>query len=340
MRKYSIAGLIILSLFAFRSNIVDINKSAEIKTAVGKSLSILQSSSHAFLKNVTVLTNCHSCHNQGLGIVTFALAKENGFAVADTIIKEAIDSTNSYWKTTASRQTLAENDDPVAIVMTGNYDLWGLSSIRYKSDKVIELLARNIMRKQSYNGSWVSPGQRPPLEYYSFSATALAIKNIQTFVPSILLPEIEQRVEKARIWLIQNNPVANEEKVYQLLGLVWSHADRKIISQQAKKLLAAQHEDGGWSQLDSLKTDAYATGQSLYSLYECGQLTVDALAYQKGIDFLLRTQFADGSWRVKTRSYPFVPFVNSEFPHERDQFISAAGSNWATIALILAAKYK
>jgi len=61
-------------------------------------------------------------------------------------------------------------------------------------------------------------------------------------------------------------------------------------------------------------------------------------AYQKGIDFLLSTQFADSSWQVKTRSYPFQSFVNSGFPHDKDQFISAAGSNWATMALILASR--
>ena len=194
------------------------------------------------------------------------------------------------------------------------------------------------MRRQSYDGSWVGPGQRPPLEYYSFSATALAVKNIQTYTPAILHDEVKQRVDKARSWLINNRPEANEEKIFQLLGLVWSGADKKIIAEQAKKLLASQHEDGGWSQLDSLKSDAYATGQSLYALNQSGLLAVDAPAYQKGIDFLLNTQFPDGSWKVKTRSYPFVPFVDSGFPHEKDQFISAAGSNWATIALILATK--
>ncbi len=128
-----------------------------------------------------------------------------------------------------------------------------------------------------------------------------------------------------------------KKKCFQLLGLTWSGADKKFIAQQAKKLLAAQHEDGGWPQLDSLQTDAYATGQSLYALNQSGQLPVTSPAYQKGIDFLLSTQLADGSWHVKTRSYPFVPYVNSGFPHDKDQFISAAGSNWATMALILAA---
>jgi len=67
-------------------------------------------------------------------------------------------------------------------------------------------------------------------------------------------------------------------------------------------------------------------------------LKADDSAYQKGISFLLKTQHEDGSWKVKSRSIPFVPFVFSGFPHDKDQFISAAGTNWASMALILAVK--
>ena len=337
MKKYLITGCLLLCILAFTRSTDNENKSADINNAIDKSLPLLQASSHIFLENIGF---CHSCHNQGLGAVNFALAKEKGFAVRNSIINEALDSTCNYWRAHANMQTLAENDDPVAIVVTGNYDLWALSANKYKSDKMIELLARNIMRKQSYDGSWVSVGQRPPLEYYSFSATALAVKNIQDFVPAILRTEVKQRIEKARTWLIRTTPAANEEKAFQLLGLTWSNADKKIIARQAKKLLAVQHEDGGWPQLDSLQTDAYATGQSLYALNQSGQLAITAPAYQRGITFLLNTQLADGSWHVKTRSYPFVPYVYSGFPHGNDQFISAAGSNWATMALLLAAKKK
>ena len=340
MKKYLITGCLLLCILAFKNSTDKENKLAAIKDAVNKSLPLLESSSHTFLINAAAMINCHSCHNQGIGVVAFSLAKEKGFNVNNKVLNEALDSTNSFWNQSSNNQTLAENSDPVAIVMTGNYDLWALSSSHYKPNKTIDLLARNIMRKQTYDGSWVSPGQRPPLEYYSFTATALTVKNIQSYMPAVLHDEVKQRVAKARTWLINTNPEANEEKVFQLLGLTWSGADKKIISQQAKKLLAAQHEDGGWSQLDSLQTDAYATGQSLYALNQSGQLLVTSPAYQKGIDFLLSTQLADGSWHVKTRSYPFVPYVNSGFPHDKDQFISAAGSNWATMALILAAKKK
>jgi len=159
-------------------------------------------------------------------------------------------------------------------------------------------------------------------------------------MPAVLKNEVEQRVLKAEWWMKETKPIANEEKIFQLLGLTWCHADKDFIIQQAKKLMLSQHADGGWSQLDSLKTDAYATGQALYALHTCGALAINDAAYQRGVDFLLKTQKADGSWHVKTRSFPFVPFVDSGFPHKSDQFISAAGTNWATMALLLVSRKK
>jgi glycogen debranching enzyme len=54
------------------------------------------------------------------------------------------------------------------------------------------------------------------------------------------------------------------------------------------------------------------------------------------VQFLLNTQFADGSWFVRTRALPIQPHFESGFPFGRDQFISAAATNWATRALALA----
>lgn len=337
MKKNLILTGMILCILAFKKG-MDKTSPEAIEAAINKSLPLLQSSSHTFLQNAALMINCHSCHNQGLGLVTLSLAKEKGFAVHEAIIREAIDSTYKQWKTYGNIQALMENDDPLAVLITGDYDLWALKENNFKSDKLIDILSQNIMRRQTPNGSWFSPGQRPPLEYYSFSVTALAVKNIQAYMPAILRDEVTERVARARDWMMRTKPLANEEKVYQLLGLTWSNGDKKFIARQAEKLLASQHAEGGWSQLDSLPADAYATGQSLYALNKCGALAVTDTAYEKGINFLLRTQEADGSWHVKTRSFPFVPYVNSGFPHDGDQFISAAGSNWATMALLLAVK--
>jgi hypothetical protein len=66
-----------------------------------------------------------------------------------------------------------------------------------------------------------------------------------------------------------------------------------------------------------------------------GGLDVSDGPFQKGVRFLLRTQFDDGSWYVRSRAWPFQPHFESEFPHGKDQWISAGGTAWATMALLL-----
>ena len=54
----------------------------------------------------------------------------------------------------------------------------------------------------------------------------------------------------------------------------------------------------------------------------------------RGVRYLLATQRADGSWYVATRAVPVQAYFDTGFPHGRDQFISAAATNWAVQALI------
>ena len=124
----------------------------------------------------------------------------------------------------------------------------------------------------------------------------------------------------------------------RLLGLAWSRSDKAAIASAAGALVAIQRADGGWSQTPALGSDAYATGQALVALAESGAMPVTSAVYKRGVDFLLKTQYADGSWLVRSRAVPLQPHFESGFPHGRDQFISAAATNWAAQALIAAAR--
>ena len=73
----------------------------------------------------------------------------------------------------------------------------------------------------------------------------------------------------------------------------------------------------------------------LYALYESEMVKPEDAVYQKGLDYLLKTQDDKGAWVVETRSFPIQPFVNSDFPpYNHNQFISTAASNWAEMALL------
>ncbi|MEP6962268.1 MAG: ankyrin repeat domain-containing protein, partial [Acidobacteriota bacterium] len=79
-------------------------------------------------------------------------------------------------------------------------------------------------------------------------------------------------------------------------------------------------------------SDAYSTGEAVFALRESGA------GAPRGIRFLLSTQQADGTWHVRTRMVSPAevspPYFETGFPYKKDQFISYAGSCWATLALL------
>jgi len=145
-------------------------------------------------------------------------------------------------------------------------------------------------------------------------------------------------IRRAAEWIAKAQPRVNEDRVFHLLGLAWAGSDHRILQIAAHSLAAGQNSDGGWSQIPTLPSDAYATGQALVALKESGTMSATNPAYKRGVQFLLKTQHGDGSWFVKTRAIRIQPFFESGFPFGQDQFVSAAGTNWATQALAYAAR--
>jgi hypothetical protein len=94
-----------------------------------------------------------------------------------------------------------------------------------------------------------------------------------------------------------------------------------------------QRADGGWAQLPTLESDAYATGEALYTLTRFVKNALSDAAWRRGLRYLLERQEADGTWHVVRRAFPFQPTMNSGFPHHRDSWISAAATSWAVLAL-------
>ena len=116
------------------------------------------------------------------------------------------------------------------------------------------------------------------------------------------------------------------------MGLAWANLNKDAIRVALQELLAKQRPDGGWSDLDSMESSAYASGRALYALQIAGLPPSDA-AYDRAVQFLLKTQLEDGSWYVKSRALALQPCFDAGFPHGFDQWISAAATSWATFAL-------
>jgi hypothetical protein len=131
---------------------------------------------------------------------------------------------------------------------------------------------------------------------------------------------------------LSTKPASAEEHAMRLMGLVWTKADRRDIDSEMLSWARQQQEDGGWRQLPQLGADAYATGLTLYAFHEAGMQVKDPV-YAKGIAYLLKTQYANGGWFVKTRAFPVQPQIESGFPFGYHQWISSSATSWASLAI-------
>jgi N-acyl-D-amino-acid deacylase len=159
---------------------------------------------------------------------------------------------------------------------------------------------------------------------------------LKAYAPAAQRDVYDAAIRRGAEWLRTQTPATNEGRAFQLLGFDCGEVDDATRRTSAKALIAQQRADGGWAQLSTLPSDAYATGQALVALAKTGLLPVKDPVYRKGVQYLMKTQFADGSWYVRTRAIPIQPHFESGFPYGKDQFISAAATNWSTMALLFA----
>jgi ankyrin repeat protein len=305
---------------------------ASARAAVERSLPLLQEADVTFLTK----SGCVSCHHNSLTAMTVAAARVSGINVNDAIARQQAVETAAYldrW-----RDRVLQGIGIAGASDTINYILVGLAAERYPGDASTDAMARYLLSQQAPSGAWHLVAHRPPMESSDIEVTAMSMRAMQMYAPPSRRAEYQPAIDRAAAWIATAKPVVNEDHVFQILGLHWSGASAAAIQERARALLAQQRQDGGWAQLPTLESDAYATGQALVALVESGALPVTDPAYARGAEFLLKTQFADGSWFVRSRSLPIQPHFESGFPFGRDQFISAAGTNWAAMALTLGVK--
>jgi hypothetical protein len=210
------------------------------------------------------------------------------------------------------------------------YALLGLAAEGYAADETTAAMAHLIATYQRPDGSFMLLGLRPPIESSTVTGTALSIRALQVYGKD---GDTEERIERARKWLENARPVTGEDRSMRLMGLAWAKSSPEAVHAAVDQVITAQRQDGGWAQLEGLETDAYATGMAMMALQTSGSVAYTDPVYQRGVVYLLRTQLDDGSWLVHTRTIPFQPYKESGFPHGRHQWISAAGTSWAAMAL-------
>ncbi len=304
-----------------------------VRSALERSIPLLQRSDVTFIRK----TGCVSCHNDTFTAMTVAVAREHGLPVDEQIAQQQLKRTASILDST--RDTFLQG---FGIPSAASNILVGMAAEHHPPDLATDAVAYYLKNLQLPDGRWREfwIDHRPPIQSSDITLTGAAIRALRAYAPKTRRAEYEKAVDRAATWLMKAQPSMTDERALQLLGLTWAGVKpgHDVMRKRARELLAEQRSDGGWAQLPSLTSDAYATGQALVALKEAGALRVSDAAYTRGVQFLLNTQLEDGSWYVKSRAIAFQPYFESDFPHGADQWISVAATNWAAMALAPAAR--
>ena len=304
---------------------------AAIHAAVAKSLPLLERSSITAMEE---RPNCFTCHHTGLPVMTFITARERGFKLNEDNLRAQIQFTAGFLEKNRAKYLAGTGQGGQAL--TAGSALWALEHGGWTPDATTEAVAEYLLIHQKDLDHWKPQSIRPPSEESPFGTTFVALQSLKKFGTPAQQERIARRAAQVRSWLV-NTPAKNtEDLVFRLWSLSVVGAGRDTIQQAAQDLLQTQREDGGWSQLDSMTSDAYATGTSLVALHRASGLPTTDPSYQRGLQWLMQAQLADGTWRVRSRSKPIQSYFESGYPHGKDQFISISAACWATTALALA----
>jgi ankyrin repeat protein len=308
-----------------------------VRAAIERSLPLLQRADVGFSSK----SGCVSCHSESLAATAMGMARARGFRVDETASeKQRKFNVESLQHQRDLLHQGYSGGGPLIDVFDAHilaYILIGFHAEGYPADLDTDAAVMYIKGRQMPDGSWPYPPSdtRPPLCSDHIGQTALALRALQLYAPIAHKAEYERSVGLASAWLAKVDAKTTEDQLGKLLGLAWAGRDAEAISKAKRELIALQRADGGWADLPSMPSNAYATGKALVAL-EAGGLAVSDAPYRNGTEFLLKNQMADGSWFVRTRALGFQPYFETGFPHGVHQFMSDAATGWATMALILA----
>jgi hypothetical protein len=312
---------------------------AQVHVTVDRAIKYLQTESADWLNT----RKCAACHHLPMPLWAVSEAGRRGYAIDENFVASTTECLlGSKDKLMASRifPDPAAPPDPRPQGRGLNMGLPMLSvaaqsvpALTVGQRQRLKLIAEEIVKKQQRDGSWefFATLRRPPINESQTTDVAWIIMSLQGTTTIDAPKSQRESLAKAVAWLDgAERSFLHQDKTMKVILGARSGKSREELKTTIDELLALQRADGGWSQtVPELKSDAFATGQSLYALSLVG-FTAERPEIQRGIDFLVAAQKPDGSWPMTSRSTPNGEPGGAKLLTP----IICAASSWATLGLV------
>jgi hypothetical protein len=310
----------------------------QVHQTVDRAIGYLQTESAAWLNT----RKCAACHHVPMPLWALGEAERQGYAIDKKFVVDTTESLlGSKEKLLASRIFPNPTDPPDPRPQGRGLNMGlpflavaaqSFPSLNEGQRQSLKLIAEEIVKKQQPDGSWefFATLRRPPINETQTTDAAWIIMALDGETGPDASESQRAALAKAIAWLDAAKPSnIHQEKILKVLMGTRSAKPRETMQTTIDELLALQRADGGWSQtVPELKSDAYATGQSLYVLSLAGY-TAERPEIKRGVDFLVATQAPDGSWPMISRSTPNGSPGSAKLLTP----ITCAASSWATLGL-------
>ncbi len=307
----------------------------QIRRAVDRAVGYVQAESGSWLKT----RKCAACHHAGMPLWALNEADRQGYAIDKKFRSETIEATlGSHDKLIASKLVPGPKDPPDTRPIGRGLNM-GLPflavaaqsspALSERQKQTLKWIAQETLKKQMQDGSWEFFLSRPPVNETQLTDVAWILMSLQDATRTGGSPAVRAALDKGVAWLSTAKlPETHESKVLKLLLATRAGKPRLELQPAVDELLAQQQPDGGWRQKPDMKSDAFATGQTLYVLSLAGSAP-ERPEIKRGIDFLIATQKPDGSWPMTSHSSPDGKPGSAKLLTP----ITCAASSWATLAL-------
>jgi squalene-hopene/tetraprenyl-beta-curcumene cyclase len=248
--------------------------------------------------------NCYGCHVQAVTLEGLSVGLHNQYKVPTKVVDEVLRGMLRSPGGARTAEGLTHSSFPRTAKTFGasafaRYDAFVSSAL---SDDLLKL-ARELVQFQDTSGAVNGDHHAPPVSAGTLQATFQAAQTwrqayARTADDMWLAPlrNAEKFMnQKARAFSEAPNGVLLQDLSYVTMGLLAAGASpgEASLARLIKHLESRQGKDGGWG--FSAASDAFATGQTVYTLKLAGKTEADA-SVRRGLSWLAEHQSKDGGW--------------------------------------------
>ena len=298
-----------------------------LRRAAQKGLALLESTSPTFIQK----GGCNSCHNQKLAAAAQAFARQRGIPTGPTIAQLPDELSDA----TAERFVEYAQGGGSGISGLG-YELFARAMTNEPGDARVQAQLYYLKSMQRTDGSWGLVGNRPPITFDDVTATAFVDQSAECVCASGARCRHTPK-DRSRSRMVASG-AATVDTGTRVSSVGTDVVEGGCRCDQTSDFSSAEASaDRRWLVSASGHVERCVRDRNGALLDVAGRdLPVKDAVYQKGLRYLLDTQAADGTWHVRTRSLPFQPYFETGYPDDHDQWISAAGAAYATMAITAA----